>query len=180
MNLESQNCSDVSQLIKLIEDKSIGMLTCLDYGGALVSKPITPLEIDNKGAIWFFIDLHAGCVSHLCIANLSFAEKHSETYMSLSGSGEINKNQAHIESLWTDSAKTWFPDGPRTINLALMKFSPYAVECWDVSQRKMVSIYDMCTSVVPSLSIERITPTGFNIEPITNLNRSQTFREINL
>jgi hypothetical protein len=38
MNLEPHNCSDVPQLIKLIEDKSIGMLTCLDYGGALVNK----------------------------------------------------------------------------------------------------------------------------------------------
>ena len=180
MNLKSQNCSDIPQLIKLIEDKSIGMLTCLDYGGALVSKPITPLEIDNKGAIWFFIDLHAGSVSHLCNANLSFAEKHGETYMSLSGSGEINKNQVHIKSLWTDSAKTWFPDGPQSINLALLKFSPYAAECWDVSQSKMVSVYTMFTSVVPSVSVGRITPAENNIAPITNLNCSQTFRGINL
>lgn len=174
MNLKSQNCSDIPQLIKLIEDRSVGMLTCLDYGGALVSKPITPLEIDNNGAIWFFIDLYAGSIGHLCNANLSFAEKIDETYMSLSGSGEINKNQARIESLWTDSSKTRFPDGPRSINLALLKFSPYSVECWDVSQRKMVSAYAMFSSVVPSVCVGRTASTKINIEAIANLNSGQT------
>lgn len=174
MNLESKNCSDIPQLIKLIENKSIGMLTCLDYGGALVSKPMTPLEIDNKGTIWFFIDLYAGSISHLCNANLSFSERHGETYMSLSGSGEINKNQAHIENLWSDSAKTWFPDGPQSINLALLKFSPYAAECWDVSQSKMVSVYTMVTSVVPSVSFRRSTSLKMCIETIASLNCGQT------
>lgn len=172
MNQISQNCSDVPQLINLIDGNSVGMLTCLDYGGALVSKPITPLLIDNDGIIWFFIDLHTGKAGHLCNANLSFAEKHSETYISLSGSCEVNKNQARIESLWADSSKTWFPDGPRSINLALLKFSPYSAECWDVAQSKMVSIYSMFSSVVPSLSIRRVI-TMMNSETITSLNCRQ-------
>lgn len=174
MNLAPQNCSDITQLTKLIEDRSIGMLTCLDYGGALVSKPITPLEIDSNGAIWFFIDLYAGRVGHLRIANLSFTEIHSETYISLSGCGEVNKNQAHIESLWTNAASACFPDGPKSINLALLKFSPYAAECWDISQKKMVSIFTMLSSVVPSISIRKAVSKKINIGAITNLNCSQT------
>jgi|GEM_PF-3108297 len=180
MNLKSQNCSDIPQLIRFVENKSVGMFTCLDYAGALVSKPITPLEIDNKGAIWFFIDLQAGSIGHLCNANLSFVERCGETYMSLSGSGEINKNQARIESLWTDSAKTWFPNGPRSINLALLKFSPYAAECWDVSQNKMLSVYTMLSVVVPSLSIGTITAKKINIEAVTSLNCGQPLVANNL
>jgi general stress protein 26 len=180
MYIKSQNCFDIPQLIKLIEGKSVGMLTCLDYGGALVSKPITPLEIDNKGAIWFFIDLQAGSIVHLCNANLSFVEMHSETFLSISGSGEINKNQAVIESLWTDSSKTRFPNGPQSINLALLKFSPYAAECWDVSQSKMVSVYTMFASVVPSLSIGKSTSKKININAIKSINRGQTLVANNL
>jgi general stress protein 26 len=174
MNLELQNCSYIPQLNKLIQDKSIGMLTCLDYGGALVSKPIMPLEIDNNGAISFFIELHTANVSHLCNANLSFAEKQGQTYISLSGSGEINRNQAHIESLWPYTGKTWFPEKPRSINLALLKFSPYAAECWDVAQKRMVSVYSMSASVVSSLSVGRIAPTKINIGAIANLNCGKT------
>lgn len=180
MNVESQNCSEIPQLAQLIKDQTVGMLTCLDYGGALVSKPITPLEIDNKGAIWFFIDLHAGSIGHLCNANLSFAEKSGETYMSLSGSSEINKNQARIESLWTDSAKTFFPDGPRSVNLALLKFSPYSAQCWDVSQNKMLSVYNMFSSVVPSLRIRRTASKKINSEANTSLNCGQALLANNL
>lgn len=181
MNLKSQNCSDIPQLIKLIESKSIGMLTYIDYGLALVSKPITPLQIDYKGAIWFFIDLHAVSIGDLCNANLSFAEKRGETYMSLSGSGEINNNQTGIESLWTDSAKTWFVGGPRLTNLALLKLSPYSVEYWDVSQNRMISVYTIFSSVIPSVTIRRTTSQKINIEAIiTSRNYGQTLAANNL
>ena len=170
IDLESKNCSDIPQLISLVEDKSIGMLTCLDFGGALVSTPIFPLEIDKKGAIWFFINLHQASACHLCNANLSFKEAQSDIYMSLSGSGEINKNQARIESLWTDSIRTFFPEDPRSTNLALLKFSPYAAESWDVSQSKMVSVFTMSSSVVPSMSIRRTNPFKFKTETNTSPN----------
>ncbi len=153
MNPESQNCSEITQLNKLIGIRSIGMLTCLDYGGALVSQPITPLKIDGHGAIWFYIDIRAGSVSHLCNINLSFTEMYDENYVSLSGSGEICKNQTDIESLWNDSFSAYFPDGPKSLNIALLKFTPYAVECWDVTKSKMVRIYSMNNSTIPSISI---------------------------
>jgi general stress protein 26 len=180
MNLESRNFSDIPQLIQLIENKSIGMLTCLDYGGALVSKPVTPLVIDNNGAVWFFIDIYSSSVSHLCNASLSFAEINSKVFMSISGSGEINKNQAHIESLWTDAAMTWFPDGPRSTNLALMKFSPYAAERWDESQSKMVSVFTLTATVVPGVLTEKINQIDINFNAIANQKFSQTFKGVNL
>lgn len=180
MNMMSANCPAIPELIKLINDKSIGVLTCLDYGGALVSKPIRPLKFDNKDAIWFFIDLYAGSISHLCIVNLSFAESHGETYMSLSGSGEINNNQAYIESLWSDSSRRWFDDGPISINLALLKFSLYAAECWDASQRKIMSVFTIFSSLIPPAPLQIFSSIDNRNEPLTNLMHRKILWEIKL
>jgi general stress protein 26 len=174
------NYPAIPQLIKLINDKSIGVLTCLDYGGALVSKPIRPLEHDNKYAIWFFIDLYAGSISHLCIVNLSFSESQAETYISLSGRGKINNNQAHIESLWSDSSRRWFNDGPISINLTLLKFSLYAADCWDVSQRKLRSLFTMFLSLITSALMQIVSSIDNKNEPLTNLKHRKILREIKL
>jgi general stress protein 26 len=171
MSPESQSCSEITQLTKLIEMRSIGMLTCLDYGGALVSQPITPLKIDSLGAIWFFIDIRAGSASHLYNINLSFTEMYDENYVSLSGGGEICKNQTDIEGLWYDSFSACFPDGPKSINIALLKFTPYAVKCWDVSQSKMVRVYSMIASTSPSISIVTTAPQKLISAPLETYQR---------
>jgi general stress protein 26 len=151
MKVESQSCKELTRLSKLIEAiPAAAMLTSLDFGGALMSKPITPLEMDGDGAIWFFIDLRSCGISHLCMTNLNFHHDLSGTYLSISGCCEINKNHAHIERLWTDSAKFWFPDGPQAINLVLLKFVPYSAEFWDVSNGMMVNLYSMFAKVISS------------------------------
>lgn len=150
MKTETQSCKGLTQLSKLIEAIPVAMLTSLDFGGALMSKPITPLEMDSDGAIWFFIDLRSSGLSHLCMTNLNFSHESSGTYLSLSGCCEINKNQAHIERLWTDSATFWFPDGSHARNLALLKFVPYTAEYWEASQGMMVNMYSMFATVVSS------------------------------
>ncbi|MEO6118650.1 MAG: pyridoxamine 5'-phosphate oxidase family protein, partial [Methylotenera sp.] len=67
---------------------------------------------------------------------------------SISGIGEINTDRAHIERLWTAFAKPWFPEGPESINLALLKFIPNTAEYWDAPHNKMVRMFAMAASVV--------------------------------
>lgn len=133
------------------------MLTCLDHSSAFVSKPITSLELDNKSVIWFFIDLHSCSASHLCCVNLSFTERHDETYMSLSGSSEMNKNQAHIESLWFDSP-----------------------ELWCASQSKMMRLFTMFLSLIPSALMQIVSSIENETEPVINLKQYKILQEIKL
>jgi general stress protein 26 len=170
MKIETQSCKGLTQLSKLIEAIPAAMLTSLDFGGALVSKPIIPLEMDSGGAIWFFIDLRSSGMSHLCMTNLNFNQESSGTYLSLSGCCEINKNQAHIERLWTDSARFWFPDGLQAKNLVLLKFVPYAAEYWDASQGKMVNMYSMFSAVVSSKPKQLSTTNNHSLIEVNKLS----------
>ena len=63
MKIELQNNLELTKLGELIADFSVSMLT-LDVGNALVSHPMTPLEMDKDGAILFFTDLRTGKVGH--------------------------------------------------------------------------------------------------------------------
>jgi general stress protein 26 len=148
MKIDPQNSPELIQLGELIEDMSVAMLTTPDDNGALVSRPMAPQEMDGDGAIWFFTENNTAKTQHLKTANLSFTHATHGTYVSISGHGVIHTNREHIQRLWTPFAKPWFPDGPNSPNLALLKFVPDAAEYWDAPHSKMVRMFAIATSMV--------------------------------
>lgn len=139
-----------TQLSTLIERFSAAMLTTHDDHGALVGRPMTPLEMDASGALWFFTDAHSEKAQHLHSANLSFSDSDNATYVSISGHGELHFDRERIEALWTPFAKPWFPNGSKSENLALLKFIPATAEYWDAPNSKMVRMFAMAASIIAS------------------------------
>ena len=148
MKIATQASAELTHVAKLIEDIPIAMLTTLEEDGALGSRPMTALEMDAQGALWFFTDVQSSKVDHLRAVNLSFTDRDQGAYVSLSGHGEIDTDRARIHSLWTVFAKPWFPDGPDSSNLALLKFIPDRADYWDGPSSKMVRALGMIASVI--------------------------------
>ena len=148
MKIETQPTASLAHLAKLIDGLSIAMLTTIEADGALASRPMAALEMDAAGALWFFTDLRSSKVEHLRVVNLSFSDVSHGTYVSLSGRGEIDTDRGRIERLWTAFAKPWFPDGPDSPNLALLKFIPDAADYWDAPNSTMVRAFGVMASIV--------------------------------
>jgi len=68
--------------------------------------------------------------------------------VSLSGHGELVHDRERIKMLWTSFAKPWFPEGPETPNLALLKFVPHSAEYWDAPSSRMVRLLAMAASAI--------------------------------
>jgi general stress protein 26 len=148
MKLHPQHSPELTRLGELIEDMPVAMMTTQDATGALVSRPMTTLEMDEHGALWFFTDLRSTKLAQLQSVNLAFADSNKSSYVSLSGQGHTDTDQVRIQNLWTPFAKPWFPDGPSSPNLALLKFVPNAAELWDAPSSRMVRLFAMVAAVV--------------------------------
>ena len=148
MKIAPQTTAELTHVGKLIENIPIAMLTTLDDEGALVSRPMTALEMDAQGALWFFTDVQSSKVDRLRTVNLSFMDRDQGAYLSLSGHGEIDTDRARIKRLWSVFAKPWFPDGPDSSNLALLKIIPEKADYWDGPSSKMVRVFGMIASVI--------------------------------
>jgi general stress protein 26 len=144
----TQSSEDLAHVASLIEDIPIAMLTTIEADGVLASRPMAALEMDEQGALWFFTDWRSSKVDRLGVAGLNFTDTAHATYVALSGRGEIHTDRERIKRLWTPFAKPWFPDGPDSPNLALLKFVPDAVDYWDGPSSKMVRAFGMAASVV--------------------------------
>lgn len=153
MKIEPQSSTELIDLGKRVEGINIVMMTTLDADGALGSRPMSPVQMDEKGAIWFFTDLRSEKIEHLRVVNVAFSDEGNATYVSISGRGEIHAERAHIEKLWTPFLRPWFPDGPDSTNLALLKFVPETAEYWDAPNSKMVRMFAMAASIVASKPI---------------------------
>lgn len=148
MKTEPQTNPEFSRLCDLIENIPVAMLTNLDAEGNLVSRPMSPMEMDRNGALWFFIDLRHAKVEHMGLANLSFADAGRATYVSMSGRGQIHMDRARTTQLWTPFVRPWFPEGADSEYLALLKFVPDAAEYWDAPSSKMMRMFALAASVL--------------------------------
>jgi general stress protein 26 len=148
MKMQVQTSPDRAHVASLITDIPIAMLCNVQADGALSSRPMSALEMDAEGALWFFTDLRSEKVEHLRVVNLSFADMAHGTWVSLSGHGEIDTDRGRIQRLWTPLAKPWFPAGPESTDLALLKFVPDAADYWDGPSSSMVRAFGLLASVV--------------------------------
>lgn len=165
MKPDTQTSAERQHLADLIDDIPTAMLTTVEPDGSLASRPMAPLEMDEQGAIWFYTDLRSAKVEQLRAANLAFVDASDGTYVSLSGHGEIVTDRAHIERLWTAFAKPWFPEGPDSPNLGLIKFVADAADYWDAPDSRMVRAFGVVASALAGKPIamgEHGTHTGLS------------------
>ncbi|MCX8521315.1 MAG: pyridoxamine 5'-phosphate oxidase family protein [Rhodoferax sp.] len=148
MKTANQTNPELRHVAELIKDMDFAMLTTTGYDNALISRPMTALEMDAQGVLWFFTDLRSSKIEHLRIANLAFTDTGHGTYVSLSGRGELDTDRQRIKRMWTPFAKPWFPDGPDSPNLALLKFIPDGAEYWDAPSSRMVRAVSELASMV--------------------------------
>ncbi len=162
MLIETQLNASMAQLVTRIKHMPNVMLTGLDETNTLKSRPMAPIGVDRLGAIWFFADLRSATVKRLALLHLNFAETATSSYVSISGHGELDVERQHIAQLWNSSSIRWFPDGPTSANLALLKFIPEQAEYWDGAQNRMVRLLAPASSYVSgnhSPRIRRDRPT---------------------
>ena len=137
MDAMTQDRSDLVRLRQLVDRMPVAMWTTVEEDGSLASRPMSPLEMDEHGALWFFTDRRATRPQHLRAVNLSFTDPERGTYVSLSGRGQVHTNRDRIGRLWTVFARPWFPDGPASPHVVLLEFQPSTVEFWEAPQSRM-------------------------------------------
>lgn len=148
MRIANQPNDDLSHVAHLIKDIPIGMLTSCTDQGALISRPMSPLEMDADGRFLFFTDMRSSKVEQRDTMNLSFSDVEGGSYVSISGRATVVVDRAQIDRLWTPMAKPWFPDGPDSANLGLLIFTPDAADYWDAPNSKMVRAFSALASIV--------------------------------
>lgn len=141
----------IRKLWSLIKDIEIGMLTTVDDDGTLRSRPMATQKVEFDGDLWFFTygsSPKADEVQREQQVNVSFADPDNNTWVSVSGVGQIVRDRQKMEQLWNPILKTWFPKGLEEPDIALLNVAVTKAEYWDSPSNALVHLYGFVKSQV--------------------------------
>ncbi len=149
MKKATQASEGLQKIADLAAEIGVAMVTTLDVSSqTLTSRPMMPLEMDEKASIWFFTT-NATCHGlALDRVNISFSAPKNASYVSFSGRAVVVSDRDRIHSLWTPMAKPWFPKGEDDPTLILLRVDCEAAEYWDSNSSKVVRMLSMAASTI--------------------------------
>ncbi|MGC4805722.1 pyridoxamine 5'-phosphate oxidase family protein [Micromonospora sp. DT233] len=131
------------RVTELVRAARICMLTTIGVDGRLVSRPMAVQAAQFDGDLWFFAYAHSAKVRQLRVnpeVDVSFSDQRDHSWVSLSGTAQESYDRARAERLWNPALKAWFPDGPETGGLTLIKVHAGAARYWDAPSGTMVNL----------------------------------------
>lgn len=123
------------------------MLTEMKADG-LCSRPMSPLELDQDGVLWFFVRTQAGQKTGPYPVNLAFSQPDDAAYLSVTGDASVVHDQRKIDSLWSATARLWISDGPSDPELALLRVHIRSASCWDAPSNSMLRLVPPQTGAI--------------------------------
>lgn len=149
MKIQKQSSESLERLAARLEGQRIGMLT-LAEAGALTSRPLTALEMDDQGAFWFFTSRRTmqPLLGGGAPVNLAFSDEAHATYVSIVGRATLIDDAGLKSALWTAAARPWFPGGEDDPDLVLLRVTPEHAEIWDGPDSQVLRMAAMAASVV--------------------------------
>lgn len=156
-------------LRKLIKDVEMAMLTTVASEDFLRSRPMMTQETADDGVLWFFTNDHHAKAKELAEdprVNVSYSNKDSQQYVSVSGLGEVVHDEEKKKKLWKPIYKAWFPDGVDDPHLALLKVYIEKAEYWDPPSSKWMEMAGFAKALITGRPLESTPETHDTIDLI--------------
>jgi general stress protein 26 len=141
----------VATVAKLVERATICMFTTMTPDGQHVARPMAVQEVEFDGDLWFFAYAESAKVGEIGAnpqVNVSFSNSKQSEWTSIAGRAEVIVDRAKAEELWSAPLKAWFPDGPGTAGLVLLKVHADAAEYWSGPSSKVVRLLGAARAAV--------------------------------
>jgi general stress protein 26 len=122
----------IAAVREIIQDVEICMLTTVDDDGHLVGRPMAVQKTEFDGDLWFVSDgggRKVDQIRHGDAVGVTFSSR--SAWLSVAGRAELVQDTAKAEQLWNKGLDAWFPQGPTTPGLTLVKVRAESAEYWD-------------------------------------------------
>ena len=143
--------NDTEHFAKLIKETKFAMLTTVNRSGDLRSRPMTLVENEFNGDLWFFTHQSSDLASQVKAqpkVNLAFANVKDNSYVSACGQAEIVTDKAKEKYFWNPLFKAWFPEGLEDPDLCLLKVSVESADYWDSPAAPIVKLVGFAKAVL--------------------------------
>ncbi len=119
------------ELRDILDDVRVCMLVDSFQGGLRARPMALNFDDDEDEALWFVTDTTSGKVDEVARSpKVCVSVQDGQTYASVSGTAEIVDNRAKLKDIWNPFIDAWYPDGPDSPSVVLLKVTPEYGEYW--------------------------------------------------
>lgn len=140
----------VEKIAELVKDIRTAMLVTLDAQGFPKGRPMGTSSAPFEGSLWFFTEQDSHKV-HEIRANprvsVIYASPSSESYLSLTGEGDVVDDRSRIAELWHPLLRAWF-EGPNDPSIRLIRVDVHEAEYWDTPGGKVASLFSLVKGAI--------------------------------
>ena len=133
----------------MIKKYRFAMMTTLE-GAALRSRPMTTIEQDFDGSLWFFAKTDSAAVAALAThpeVCLSYSDSGNFDFVSVAGTTNVVRETAKKRELWKPAVQAWFPEGPDSADNVLLQVTPDHAEYWDSKSNRLVQLFSLAKAL---------------------------------
>jgi general stress protein 26 len=124
------------------------MLTT-QFAGGLRARPLEARPDRGSGLIFFVTDIHSAKEDEIKIApdiGLVFIDAKDKAYLSITGRASTIRDPEKIKAAWRKSDEVWWPDGPTSPEVCLLRIEPLTAELWDGPASAALSAFEFAKS----------------------------------
>jgi general stress protein 26 len=124
---------DLAELIRIIKEIRIALLTTVGDEGQFHTRPIQTLKVEADATLWFFTDWTSPKVTELqhdVRLSLGYADPAKNVYVAVSGDASLIQDPQKAKELWSIEQRAFYPKGPDDERLALLRVSIVHAEYW--------------------------------------------------
>jgi general stress protein 26 len=151
MEIEQQHNAELEPVARMVKDIGFAMMTTVAADGTLHSRPMSTMQMDAEGNLWFFTSILSPkmneATEHSKVA-LTYAKADIQDFVAISGTASVVRDKAKMLSLWTPWIKPWFPRGVDDPDLALLKVSIDDAQYWDAPGSAIKRAFGLAKALV--------------------------------
>ncbi|MGO3527903.1 pyridoxamine 5'-phosphate oxidase family protein [Glutamicibacter arilaitensis] len=122
---------ETSKVIGIIKDLRIAMVST-HSAGKLASRPLTLIEANEQGELWFFSTADSEIVHEIRAQGLvNAAFSGSKAWVSVSGQAQVVQDVAKKKELWNTAVETFASEGPESAQTVLLRIDADSAEYWE-------------------------------------------------
>ena len=144
--MSSLGIKDVAETLKSID---FVMLNTHTEGGRIAGRPMSNnRDVEYDGDSWFFVDQESRTfVDVSADPKVTISAQGSKgllgkppLFLSIEGQTEIVTDKATLAEHWTKELERWWPEGPDTPGVALLKIHAERIHYWDGEDQGEVAL----------------------------------------
>ncbi len=121
------------RLWDLVRKERTALLVTVHEDGSLDARPMGCLQHRFDGTLWFLTFRHSDKlreIGHDRHVLVSYSRPSRYHYVAVTGRARLIDDKAKLEELWTESLRTWFPEGVHDPELALLAVTVERARYW--------------------------------------------------